>query len=820
MKVVLDVLYLLILILIKIGDSVLFVFETAFHNIIRLFKKISIPSHVPKRSSKTIKKHQVLFKAKKVKKKRPVWLYVKRYYRKQIKAWRKIGKKTKFAFSFSAVGLSRGARESIVRSKNAFLWALKMSVVPIVALYRLDKNSREIFILEQARLTAEKKYKKRGRKKLFWYSIRIFVWGFAFSAVFIFLPLLSLIFLSDLPNPSSLSIDYIPKTTKIFDRNGVLLYEIFATQNRTIVPLSTIPKNLQNATIAIEDRDFYTHPGFDVRGIIRALFSNAQSNDLQGGSTITQQLIKSGLLTPDPTIERKAKEIILAFWAERIYNKEKILEMYFNYVPYGGTAWGIQAASDVYFGKKVQDLSLAESAFLAGLPRAPSVYSPYSDNSTLWKKRQKEVLTAMVKTNYITSAQMKKALSEKLTFVGPKVGIKAPHFVMYVKNLLIQKYGLSEVERGGLQVKTSLDLSTQKMVQDVVTQEVENDAPLNISNGASVVLDPKNGDILAMVGSRDYFDENYDGNVNLVTSLRQPGSTIKVVTYSLALSSGFTQATLLDDSPLTITPEQGPPYTPVNYDGQFHGRVPLRLAFANSFNITAVRVAQQLGVTNIAEQGKRMGITTWTNPEKYGLSITLGGAETTMLDLATVYSTVANSGKRVTPDPILEVKDSYGNSVYKKQPMETQVLEPGVAFIISDILSDDKARSMEFGANSPLHIPNHRVSVKTGTTDNKRDNWTVGFTPNLVVATWVGNNDNTPMSQALASGITGAAPMWNKIMTNLLPANDPPLLIPGDVVKKPCSGFDMYFLKGTENASCRFAPTTPTPTPRSTALLR
>ncbi len=693
--------------------------------------------------------------------------------------------------------------------------------IPAVALYRFDKRTRDEFLREQARVAEEKRQSKlRKRKSSFWFRVKIFFWGFTFAGIFIFVPLVSLIFLSDLPNPSSISTAYIPKTTKIYDRNGVLLYEIFANQNRTVVPLSDIPKPLQQATIAIEDRDFYTHPGFDVRGMLRAFFSNIQDNELQGGSTITQQLVKSSLLTSEATITRKVKEVILAFWAERIYSKNQILALYFNYVPYGGTAWGVQAASEVYFGKPVEKLDLAESSFLAGLPRAPSVYSPYSDSPNLWKKRQKDVLSAMVRMKYITKSQATKAANEKLTFVGPNISIKAPHFVMYVKQLLVKKYGLSEVERGGLQVKTSLDLSTQNMVQNIVTNEVENDAYLNISNGASIVLDPRNGDVLAMVGSKDYFDLDHDGNVNLTTSLRQPGSTIKVVTYSLALSSGFTQATLLDDSPLTITPVQGPSYTPVNYDGSYHGRLPLRLAFANSLNIPAVRVAQKLGVDNIVEQGKRMGITTWDESNNYGLSITLGGADTTMLDLATVYGTVANSGKRVSPDPILEIKDASGHKIYQKDLQESQVLDPGVAFIVSDILSDNKARSIEFGSNSPLNIPNHHVSVKTGTTDNKRDNWTVGFTPNIVVATWVGNNDNSPMSQSLASGITGAAPMWNKIMTNIISEkNEGPLFIPESVTKKSCFGFDMYFLKGTEASACRFIPSTPSPTPPATAFV-
>ncbi len=789
MRLIVDLFYLLIWILILIGDSVLYllshlgrIFIKSHRTLIKIYKNPSrLPHLMLQNKNHRLKKKQILFKTK-----RKHNYYIKHYTKKVIK-------KTKKLFKFVTY--------------------------PFVMLYEYEKQKRDEFILEQKILSEEKKLRKahRGRPS-FWYRFKIFFWGVIFASIFIFLPLVALVFLSDLPNPSGISTTYIPKTTKIYDRNGVLLYEIFANQNRSIVPLGKIPKHLQQATIAIEDRDFYTHPGFDVRGMLRALVSNLKHNDLQGGSTITQQLIKSSLLTPEPTITRKVKEVLLAFWAERVYSKEQILGLYFNYVPYGGTAWGVQAASEIYFGKSVEKLDLAESAFLAGIPRAPSIYSPYSTTPTLWKKRQKDVLSAMVRMGAISKKQSDEAYDKKLIFAGSRVGIKAPHFVMYIKDLLVQKYGLSEVEHGGLQVKTSLDMKMQNKVQEIVKNEVDGNAALNISNGASVVTDPRNGDVLAMVGSKDYFDTEHDGNVNLVTSLRQPGSTIKIVTYALALSSGYTQATMLDDSPLTITPAQGPAYTPVNYDGSYRGNVPLRLAFANSLNIPAVRVAQKMGVENIIEQGKRMGIKTWNEPEKYGLSITLGGAETTMLNLANVYGTVANSGKRVDMDPILSITDSFGNELYKKIPQGSQVLDAGVAFIISDILSDNRARSIEFGSNSPLNVPNHRVSVKTGTTDNKRDNWTVGFTPNLVVATWVGNNDNSPMSQALASGITGAAPMWNRIITSLLETrNEGPLLIPDSLTKKSCYGFEMYFLKGTEGG-CRYTPITPSPTKPATAL--
>lgn len=590
------------------------------------------------------------------------------------------------------------------------------------------------------------------------------------------------------------------QTTKIFDRKGVLLAEVYSTQNRTLIPLSDVPEALQEATLAIEDKNFYKHPGFDIPSIVRALKENISQRSIQGGSTITQQLIKSSMLTPKQSFSRKFKEIIIAFWAERMYSKKQILEMYFNQVPYGGMAWGVEAASETYFNKPVKDLTLAESAFLAGLTAAPSYYSPYGTHPAAWKERQKEVLNRMVALHYISPEQSKKAAAESLHFQKQDTALHAPHFVAYIKDLLVNTYGLAAVEKGGLQVRTSLDLKTQEMAEKIVKQEVDNDASLNLTNGAAVVTDPKNGDILAMVGSRD-FDDPKIGNVNIATSLRQPGSSIKVVTYSAALSHGFTAASILDDTPVSY-PSDGGPYSPVNYDGKFHGRVALRFALANSLNIPAVKTLNQIGIPAMVDLAKQMGITTWGDPKEYGLSLTLGSGEVTMLDMANVYGTLANNGSEVELNPILKITDTAGNIIEQKTQIKgRQVLEPGIAYIMSDILADNQARSMEFGSNSPLKISNHRVSVKTGTTDNKRDNWTDGYTHNYVVIVWVGNNDNSPMSQTLASGITGAAPIWHKIMENLLAHTpDEKPVPPPQIVQRICSGKPEYFLKGTENS--------------------
>lgn len=682
---------------------------------------------------------------------------------------------------------------------RSFVAVLKRVVYTFSAFKRFKIRFRK----DKVAKPKTKKIKKTKPIKIFpfpfFIKAKYFLIGSLFSTIFIFLPLLFFIFLQDLPSPRILSLQDSAQTTKIYDRNGVLLYQIYANQNRTFVPLSSVPKQLQNATIAIEDKDFYNNPGFNIGAIARAAAANLSGKPLQGGSTITQQLIKSTLLTPEISITRKLKEVILAFWAERIYTKEQILQMYLNQIPYGGTSWGIEAASETYFGKHAKDLDLAQSAFLAGLPNAPTFYSPYGEYPDLWKKRQKEVLSKMAEQKFITKGQAEDAEKEELSFQPIQNPIHAPHFVMYVKDLLVKKYGLPMVERGGLTIKTTLDIKTQETAEQIVKEEVENYRYLNLTNGATLVTNPKNGDIIAMVGSHDYSDPN-GGNFNATLALRQPGSSIKVVTYSAALSASFTAATIIDDSPIAFRSAGAPTYSPVNYDGRFHGLMTLRLALANSINIPAVKTLNTIGIPAMVELGKKMGISTWKEPGSYGLAITLGGADVEMTDMATVYGVLANQGNRVNLNPILKITDSRGDILEEKKVEEKKVLDPGVAFIISDILADNKARAMEFGSNSPLLIQNHTVSVKTGTSDNKRDNWTIGYTPSYLVAVWVGNNDNSPMSQNLASGITGAAPIWHRVMENLISSKpDEKIPVPENIIQKSCLGRNEYFIKGTEN---------------------
>lgn len=651
-------------------------------------------------------------------------------------------------------------------------------------------------------------------------QVRSFTIGVLLTLGFVFLPYNAWLFLHSLPNPQLLTQRDLEVSTKIMDRNGQLLYEIYVDQNRTPVKLEDIPLVVKQATIAIEDSDFYHHPGFSIRGILRALSEILVHKQIQGGSTITQQLIKSALLTPEVSVIRKTKEILLAFWAERLFSKDQIFEMYLNQVPYGGTAWGIEASSQTYFRKSVTDLNLAEAALLAGLPAAPSEYSPFGSHPEKAFVRQKEVLERMQIDGYITEEQKKKALATTLTFAQPRIGIRAPHFVMYIKELLEKTYGPRLLERGGLRVTTSLDLGIQEKTEEIVKKHIDALASLQVGNGAAIVTNPRSGDILAMVGSRNYFDAAHDGNVNVTTAQRQPGSSIKVVTYTAALENGMTAASIINDAPVVYQSAGSPAYAPVNYDGKFHGPTPLRYALANSYNIPAVKTLATIGLPTMMEKARQMGIESWDiDPSRYGLALTLGGGEVTMLEMAKVYGSLANMGKRQDLRPILQVTDYTGKVLEDHRPSKSvEAVKPEAAWIISNILADNSARQAAFGLNSALVIPGKTVSVKTGTTNDKRDNWTAGYTPSYTAIVWVGNNDNSPMNPYLTSGITGAAPIWHDIMVELLKDKpDETPLKPTTVVSLPCYfGRVEYFISGTEPAGGRCAPIptqTPTPTP-------
>lgn len=594
-------------------------------------------------------------------------------------------------------------------------------------------------------------------------SFTVIFLGISFAAYSYFLVSIA----HDLPSPVNLKNLPTPATTEFYDRNGILLYRFYEGKNRTPVKLADIPKTLVYATISMEDKNFYSHFGVDFYGMARALISLLRDGEVQGGSTITQQLIKNTLLTPERTIQRKMKEIILAFWAERIFSKDEILEMYFNEVPYGGATVGVAAASQTYFGKNIKEINLAESAFLAGLPASPTTYSPYGTNPELSKFRQKQALRRMVEDGFIDEKLADSTYAQELQVKTPVSEIKAPHLVLYVRSKLSEKYGERFVAQGGLRVYTTLDLKLQEMAEQTVAEEIDKLKSLNVSNGAAMIVAPKTGEILAMVGSKNYWDSS-SGNFNVTTALRQPGSSIKPITYATAFKQGYSPGNTLLDSPVSFR-TLWETYTPVNYDGKFHGPITIRTALASSLNVPAVKILAIIGIPEMLKTAESLGITTLNDTSRYGLSLTLGGGEIKMIDMMQVYSIFSRMGKKNKLTGTLKITDVKGNIIEDDTNQEGEtVLEPAIAYLITDILSDNKARTPAFGSNSLLNIPGYTVAVKTGTSDNKRDNWTFGYTPDFVVGVWVGNNDNSPMNQQLASGVTGAAPIWNRIMSELL----------------------------------------------------
>jgi 1A family penicillin-binding protein len=610
----------------------------------------------------------------------------------------------------------------------------------------------------------------RSRKLVKFAKIAFFgVIGF-FIFFFFILPFLTF----GLPSP-----DKIVRTqgfsTKILDRNGKLLYDIYANQNRNPVNISDIPVYLKEATISIEDKNFYTHAGFDPLGMLRGFSRIFTTGRAEGGSTLTQQLVKNTLLTNDRTIIRKIEEFILAIQIEKKYSKDQILQMYFNEVPYGGTAWGVGTAAQIYFGKDVKDLNLVECAILAGMPQAPSTYSPYSSTPKAYIQRTDDVLRQMQANGYITKDQEKAAdtMVPNVQFQPKGGSLNAPHFVQYVQNILEKTYGQAAVETGGLTVTTTLDLDLQNQAQQIVTDQIAKVESQHITNGAAIVINPETGEILSMVGSKNFFASDYDGQVNVTTSLLQPGSSFKPFTYVTALKKGYTASTLLMDVPTTFPGGVSQPdYNPVNYDGKFVGPIQVRYALANSRNVPAVKMLAMVGIKDVLQIATDMGINTLPPTadtlKNVGLSLTLGGGAVKLIDMADAYSAFVNGGQRVDPVAILKVTDVNGKVLEDNHPLKgKQVITPDQAFIMDSILSDNAARTPEFGANSALNVPGLNIMVKTGTTNDKRDNWTIGGNDNAMVGVWVGNNDNTPMLN-VASGITGAAPIWHAIVVNVM----------------------------------------------------
>jgi len=570
----------------------------------------------------------------------------------------------------------------------------------------------------------------------------------------------------------------IQSSTKIYDRTGkILLYDVHENIKRTVIPYEEIGTNIKNATVAIEDSEFYQHKGIRITSIIRAtIWAKLTGKKVQGGSTITQQLIKNTLLTSDRSVSRKIKEWILSIKLEKTMSKDDILTLYLNEAPYGGNIYGIEEASKAFFNKEPLDLTLAESAYLAAIPNGPTYYSPYRKNKDKLDERKDLVLKRMFDLKFIDEDTYNKAKSEVVVFQPEKpMNIAAPHFVFFIKDYLENKYGVNALEDGGMKVITTLDYDLQKKAEEIAKTQAEiNEKSWDGKNAGVVVIDPKTGQILAMVGSRNYFDKTIDGNFNVTTAKRQPGSSFKPIVYAKALEKGYTENTTLFDVKTefnsscdpTGKPLPGSPnatcYTPSDYDDKYRGPMTLRYALAQSINIVAVKLLYLVGLKDALKMANDLGITTLTDPTRYGLSLVIGGGETTLLEMTSAYGVFAANGTRHPYKEILSVEDANGNILEEYKDNPYQVLNPNITNTLSSIMSDETARIPTFGANSVLNVAGHEAAVKTGTTNNNKDAWTIGYTPSVVVGVWVGNNENTPMKKG---GAALAGPIWNQVMS-------------------------------------------------------
>ena len=626
------------------------------------------------------------------------------------------------------------------------------------------------------------------KKKIFFYlpfilAAALFVWG-TFSLYSLF---------GSIPDPERISDRSVAQSTKIYDRSGtVLLYEIHGEEKRTVAALHDIPESIKQATLAAEDLHFYQHSGIDIRGIARALIVNLVRGDIsQGGSTITQKLIKNSILTNERTFTRKIKEAVLSLLIEKKYSKDEILGLYLNQIPYGSNAYGIAAAAETFFNKPLRDITIGEAALLASLPKAPTYYSPYGSHKEDLINRRNWVLDRMVSAGFITSVEAESVKKEKMVFNLPQQGIRAPHFVMYVREYLNQRYGEEFVESGGLKVITTLDWNLQQMAEKALKEGAErNNLLIEAKNAALVSINPKTGDILAMVGSRDYFDIKNDGNVNVATRPRQPGSAFKPFVYATAFKKGYTPETILMDVPTEFnvacnmdgTPGPGISdpkqcYHPKNYDDTFRGPVDLRHSIAQSLNVPSVKLLYLVGINDVIRTAKDMGITTLTDPKRYGLSLVLGGAEVNLLEITSAFGVFAQDGILHPKTAIMRIEDADGAVLEEKKESATPVIDTEVARTINDVLSDNDARVPIFSPHSSLYFPDKKVAAKTGTTQDYRDAWTIGYTPSLVTGVWVGNNDNTPMNKKALS-VMVAAPIWHAIMESALATLPPEDFIP------------------------------------------
>ncbi|MEX2010470.1 MAG: transglycosylase domain-containing protein [Parcubacteria group bacterium] len=593
---------------------------------------------------------------------------------------------------------------------------------------------------------------------------------------------LSLLWVASLriPDLSDLSERRIAQSTKIYDRTGeILLYDMSRDVRRTVVPFEAISPNIKKATLAIEDKTFYSHKGIEPISIFRATIVNVGTLSFsQGGSTITQQVVKNAILTNDKTPTRKLKEWILAVKLEKVLTKDQILAVYLNEIPFGGNIYGIEEASRTFYKKSALDLTIAESAYLAALLKAPTFYSPYGRNKEQLEGRKNLVLEEMLRNEFITKEEYDAALEEVVVFKPRENtgGIRAPHFVFYIIEQLAEKYGEEALAKGGLKVITTLDYPLQENAEEVSASFGEsNQKKFNASNNAIVAMDPKTGDILAMVGSRDYFNEEISGNFNVATAHRQPGSTFKPFVYSVLFNKGYTPETILFDVPTqfstrcaanNFTSEEGC-YSPGNYDDKFRGPMTIRSALAESVNVPAVKALYLAGVRESIALAHQMGIKSLYEESRYGLSLVLGGGEVSLLDMTSAYSVFASDGIRNAHRSILRVEDQSGSILEEGDVASTRVLPEETARKINDILSDNVARTPGFGSASALYIPERPVAVKTGTSNDYKDAWIIGYTPNLAVGVWAGNNDNTSMGKKVSGLIV--APIWKSLMVKILP---------------------------------------------------
>jgi len=567
-------------------------------------------------------------------------------------------------------------------------------------------------------------------------------------------------FSKDLPSPNKINMRQVAESTKIYDRTGeILLYDIHGPEKRTVVALDNISDYVKWAIIAIEDENFYSHYGIDLRAIARAFWANIRGKAIkQGGSTITQQLIKNSILTTDKTYSRKFKELILALETERKFTKDQILQMYLNEIPFGANVYGIEAAAQSFFNKSASELDLAQSAVLAALPKAPTYYSPYGSHCDELEIRQEIILRRMADLGFITQEQAQQAMDQELEFAVARDSIIAPHFVLYVKELLAQKYGEDVLQKDGLKVITTLDVKLQRIAEQTIEQyDLEQ---FNASNAALVSIDPKTGQVLAMVGSRDYFDTANDGNVNVCLALRQPGSSFKPFVYATAFKQGFTPENVIYDSETNFGVYGDSEYIPGNYDNKFRGPVTMRRALSSSINVPSVKTLYLAGVKESIKTASDMGITTLTDPQRYGLSLVLGGGEVKLLEETAAYGVFANDGIKHKTNLILEVKGRTGKVLEEYNNKGERVLSKQVARLITDVIRRSPRTSPSQNA---YHLEGREAAAKTGTTQGYRDAWTVGYTPSLVTGVWVGNNDNSPMVKRASINI--ATPLWNNFMS-------------------------------------------------------